>query len=100
MYEFHTKVAGVSFEGRQRYVRHMRVGERIILQRDRYNAYDRNAVKVINSNGEQIGFLSREVASNVAPRMDMGHQYAAVCTAVTGMNPGDTMGVNILVREL
>jgi len=98
--EFYTKVAGVSFDGRQRYVRRLRIGESLILERDRYNPYDRNAIKVMNSNGEQIGFISKEIASTMAFNMDLGIRYSVIVSAITGTNPGDTMGVNILVRQL
>jgi len=100
MFEFHTKVVGVTFEGRQRYVRQTRVGERVSLVRDRYNPHDRNAIKVVNALGNEIGFISRELASQMAPRMDAGTTYTATVTAITGLNPGDNMGVNILVRQL
>lgn len=99
MSEFYTKVAGVTFEGRQRYIRHMQVGERLTLERDRYNSYDSNAIKVINASGEQIGFLSRDVAAQLAPKMDRGVFCYAVCSAITGDNPGDNLGVNIRVIE-
>ncbi len=99
MGEFYTKVAGVTFEGRQRYIRHMQVGERLTLERDRYNPYDSNAIKVINARGEQIGFISRDVAAQLAPKMDRGVFCYAVCSAITGDNPGDNLGVNIKVIE-
>lgn len=97
---FHSKVVGVSFEGRQRYVRQTRVNEQLILQRDYNNPYDRNAIKVINSNGNQIGFISKELAETMARNMDAGVRYTATVAAITGTNPGDTMGVNIFIQEL
>ena len=103
MGKFYTKVVGVTFEGRQRYIRHMQVGERLELVRDRNNAYDSNAIKVVNEYGDQIGFISRDVAAQLAPRMDMGRNwgtyYYAICSAITGDNPGDNLGVNIEVME-
>lgn len=98
--EFYTKVVGVTFEGRQRYVRQTQVGERLKLQRDRNNAYDCNAIEVINVSGNIIGFLSKDIAMQLAPQMDRGIIFTAVATAITGTNPGDNMGVNILVKQL
>lgn len=98
--EFHTKVVGVTFEGRQRYVRQTREGERLKLERDRYNEYDRNAIKVINSSGNTLGFISKELASDMAPQMDRGIIYTATVSNITGLNPGENMGVNILVKQL
>lgn len=93
--EFYTKVAGVTFDNRQRLIRRMSVGENISLVRDPNNPYDKNAIKVINSNGEQIGFISKELASTMAIRMDAGVIYSATVSQITGMNPGENLGVNL-----
>ena len=98
--EFYTKIVGVSFDGRQRLIRQTRVGESLSLVRDPNNQYDRNAIMVLNSSGNQLGFISKEVASNLAYNMDSGARYTATVSAITGTNPGDVMGVNILVRQI
>lgn len=98
--EFYTKVVGVSFDGRQRLIRQTRVGESLSLVRDPNNQYDRNAIMVLNSSGNQLGFISKDVASNLASYMDSGARYTATVSAITGNNPGDVMGVNILVRQI
>ena len=96
--EFHTKVAGVTFDNRQRIIRRMSVGEIVSLVRDPYNPYDSNAIKVINSNGDQIGFISRELASSLAYQMDSGVKYNATVCGITGTNPGENIGVNLLIK--
>lgn len=98
--EFHTKVAGVSFDGRQRIIRQTRVGESLSLVREPNNPYDRNAIMVLNGSGNQLGFIPKEIASTLASDMDSGSKYIATVTAITGTNPGDTMGVNILVKQI
>ncbi len=98
--EFYTKVAGVSFDGRQRYIRQTRVGECLSLLRDYNNQFDSNAIMVINSSGNQIGFISKDLATTMARNIDSGIRYTATVSAITGTNPGDTMGVNILIRQL
>ena len=97
---FHSKVVGVSFEGRQKYVRQTQVNEQLTLQRDYNNPYDRNAIKVINASGNQIGFISKELAENMARSIDMGIRYTVTVSSITGTNPGDTMGVNIFIQEI
>lgn len=96
--EFYTKVVGVTFEGRQRYVRQTREGERLKLERDRYNIHDRNAIKVINSSGNVIGFISKELAAKMASHIDSGAMYTATVSAITGLKNGENLGVNILVK--
>ena len=93
--EFYTKDAGVTFDNRQRLIRRMSVGENISLVRDPNNPYDKNAIKVINSSGDQIGFISKELASTMAIRRDAGVIYSATVSQITGMNPGENLGVNL-----
>lgn len=93
--EFYTKVAGVTFENRQRLIRRMSVGETVSLVRDPYNPHDSNAIKVINSNGDHIGFIPKEIAVTMAGNMDSGITFSATVSNITGMNPGENMGVNL-----
>ncbi|CAG7915457.1 unnamed protein product [Penicillium olsonii] len=59
-----TKIVGVRF-----YKGHANPGERVFVRRDPYNQYDRNAVKVENVMGAQIGHLPRQMAERIAPFM-------------------------------
>jgi single-stranded-DNA-specific exonuclease len=97
---FHTKIVGVTFEGRQRIVARLRVGEEVKLVRDPYNSYDSNAIKVVNMAGQQVGFLSREIVSDLARKMDRGHRYKCTISSVTGGNLGQNYGANVLIEEL
>ncbi|EIN11511.1 hypothetical protein PUNSTDRAFT_111629 [Punctularia strigosozonata HHB-11173 SS5] len=45
-------------------------GEQVRLVREPSNKYDRNAIKVCNIAGAQIGHLPRQVAAKLAPLMD------------------------------
>ena len=62
-----TKVVGVSFEGRQEIVARLHMGDRLWLEPEGNNPFDGNAVKVTRNNGEQIGYLNRYLAANLAP---------------------------------
>lgn len=95
--EFYTKVAGVTFDNRQRLIRRMSVGEQVSLVRDPTNPYDKNAIMVINSNGDQIGFISKELSSTMAINMDSGIVFSATVCNITGMNPGENIGVNLRI---
>ncbi|XP_071999196.1 helicase-like transcription factor isoform X1 [Engystomops pustulosus] len=44
--------------------------EMVALQREPNNPYDRNAVKVNNVNGEQVGHIKKELAAALSPVMD------------------------------
>ena len=86
---FFTKVAGVTFEGRQRIVTRCSVGERLILVRDPENQFDKGAIKVMRLNGEQLGFVPAHVSrggdsSGLAFRMDRGEKYQCRIGSLTG----------------
>ena len=101
---FHTKVAGVTFEGRQEVIWDLKENKRLlfngaelILRRDRLNSHDPNAIAVLASDGEQIGFIPRDLAQKMAPNMDKGIIYHATVDSVTGGDAEMNYGVNIRI---
>lgn len=101
---FLTKVAGVTFEGRQRIIARCSEGETLALLRDPHIRFDKGAIKVMRLNGEQIGFIPADVSrsghsSGLAFRMDRGDQYRCRITNITGGSPGMSLGVNIQITD-
>lgn len=87
--EFHTKVVGVTHRNsdgtdRQRLLKKCKRRERLVLVRETNNPHDSNAVKVCRSNGGQLGYLSRDVANQIAERLDKGLDVIAEITSLTG----------------
>jgi hypothetical protein len=78
-----TKVVGVTFSNedgssRARIIASMSESDQICLERDPYNQFDSNAVKVcVVKNGEkkQIGFLAKDLASEVSPKLRRGVNF-------------------------
>lgn len=98
-FEFNTKLAGVSFEGRQDIAAGLRPGTRLDLRRQPDNPHDANAIAVFYG-ALQIGFVKRDMASKLAPLIDAEERrYSAEVTAVTGGTKGRSFGVNIRVRR-
>jgi len=95
---FNTKLAGVSFEGRQDVVAGVRAGAALDLRRDPQNAYDPNAIGVWFGN-LQLGFVKRGIAARIAPNIDAGERYTAEVTAVTG-GGARAFGINVYVTRL
>ena len=60
-----TRVVGVTFEGRQEVVACLQRGDRVWLDREPTNPYDRNAITVCRENGSQIGYLNKSLAANL-----------------------------------
>jgi hypothetical protein len=99
---FFTKVAGVTFEGRQRIIARCSDGELLKLVREPDNRYDKGAIKVMRLNGQQIGYISHDVSrgggGGLADRMDRGSQYQCRISDITG-GDGRALGVNIEITE-
>jgi single-stranded-DNA-specific exonuclease len=95
---FHTKVVGVTFEGRQALLPSVRAGDRLVLTRDPANPVDPHAIKVCLADGRQLGFLRADLAARLAPPIDAGARYVAMAAALTG--GGDrAWGLNVLVQR-
>jgi HIRAN domain len=101
---FFTKIAGVTFEGRQRIVARCSVSERLLLVRNPTDRYDKGAIKVMRLNGEQLGFIPAHVSrggdpTGLAFRMDRGDNFQCRIKDLTGGGEGRSLGVNIEVTE-
>lgn len=95
---FITKIVGVSFEGRQDRVGTLAEGAELAVVRQPDNPYDPHAMAVLTSEGDQVGYLRRQIAKVLAPLADSGVHYSARVLQVTG---GDkrSWGVNIEVMR-
>jgi single-stranded-DNA-specific exonuclease len=90
-----TQVAGVTFENRQAIAALLTKGEKVYLIREPDNSFDPNAIKVVRWDHQHFGYLNRELAKILAPRMDCyGRPVPAFVTAITGgLYPGSSLGV-------
>ncbi|MBV9232858.1 MAG: DEAD/DEAH box helicase [Candidatus Eremiobacteraeota bacterium] len=102
---FHTKIAGVSFEGRQDTIAGLRAGAALDLRRQPENPHDANAIAVHYGN-LHLGFLNRQLAAHLAPVMDAGTRYRAQIASLTGSSAPQVpagerrhRGVNILLER-
>jgi hypothetical protein len=63
-------------------------GSPLELRRDPDNAHDPNAIMVLAA-GEQVGWVPRELAAELAPRLDAGEPWAAVVLRERRDSPRD-----------
>jgi single-stranded-DNA-specific exonuclease len=94
---FNTKIAGVTFEGRQDLIAGLRPGLELELVRQPEHAHDPNAVAVFYGR-LQVGYLKKEIAARIAPNIDGGDRYRAEVKHLTG-GGARTGGVNIWVSR-
>jgi len=100
--EVTTRVAGVTFEGRQSVIARLTYGDNLVLVREPDNPHDSNAIKVVwEQTGEQVGYINKNLAKNIAPIID-NYAYTsddyieALIERLTGReDPELSMGVEI-----
>lgn len=63
-------VRGLGFEDRLDALSDVEVGESVVLERERDNAHDPNAILVRTSDGRDLGYVAREAARGLAGRLD------------------------------
>ena len=102
---FYTKLAGVSKkneDGRRRQEvieDDLYEGLELHLEREPDNAFDSDAIAVFASKyGDQVGYLIKAVAEELAPLMDRGQLVTCKVTEITG-DYGQTRGVNVQITK-
>jgi hypothetical protein len=101
---FHASVAGITYanadgSSRQVVLGRCRKGEGLKLVREPANSYDRNAVGVRRSNGEQLGYLPRELARKVAPLLDGGSLCQAKIVRLESLQYYVACTINVVIFE-
>jgi hypothetical protein len=64
-------------------------GAALALRRDPGNEHDPNAIAVLVSGGEQLGWVPREIAAEVAGDLDAGRPWSAVVLRERRASPRD-----------
>lgn len=96
---FNTKLAGVTFEGRQQVLERLSAGTPLRLERKPENPFDGNACALFDPHGDQVGFLNRRLAAVLAPSIDAGIAYDVEVTEVTGGDDDRSFGVNVMLSR-
>ncbi len=99
---FHTKVAGVTFEGRQEIIAVLTSEEPLRLVREPGNVFDPQAVAVMSTHG-QVGYLNRELAMRIAPVLDGNPTaYVVHLDEITGRetDSGDVTSTDLSHEEV
>ena len=99
MTEFHIKAAGVTFEGRQRVLSRLNVGDKLVFKAEPGNIHDSSAVRIETEDGIQVGFVPRDRNANIFRNlMHQAGTYQVEVSAVTGGGFDTNYGVNMVVR--
>lgn len=98
-----TKVAGVTYEGRQALIAQISTSDPCRLEPEPENKFDANAIAVkVAHNGAiwQIGYLPKELASQVAPYLD-GENLICFIEEITGgfeLSNGNTAALGVRLQ--
>jgi hypothetical protein len=75
-------------------------GRPLTLRRDPANAFDPNAIAVDTADGEQVGWVPREMAASIAPALDAGEPWSAVVLREQRASPREPRtGVTMLLAR-
>ena len=96
---FFTKLAGVSFDGRQGIINKLKKDTALSLKREAENEHDPNAIRILTKNNDDLGFLNKRLAKKLAPLMDAGEQFDCRVSDVTGGDSEKNYGVNVVVSK-
>jgi hypothetical protein len=73
-------------------------GRPLVLRRDAGNEHDPNAIAVDTADGDQLGWVPRELAAELAPRLDAGAPWSAIALREYRGSPRDPRtGVTMLL---
>ena len=64
-------------------------GSALVLRRDAVNPHDPNAIAVDTSDGQQVGWVPRELAAELAGALDAGEPWSAVVLREQRPSPRD-----------
>jgi hypothetical protein len=64
-------------------------GSPLVLRRQPDNEHDPNAIAVHTAGGDQLGFVPRELAAELAPQLDAGAEWSALALRERRASPRD-----------
>ncbi len=93
-----SKLVGVKFSEMQANIALCKPGDKLTMIREPDNPFDPNAIKVYKDK-MPLGYINRDLASQLAPRIDNGNKYMCIIQAVTGGGK-KLHGVNIMIDTI
>ena len=98
---YHSKLVGVSFEGRQDVIAKLKGDEPLRFRREPENLYDSNATAVDVMVGKDwcaIGYIAKDNNSELAFVLDAGKDASIKLSEITGDGENKHYGVNVYIE--
>lgn len=99
MTEYHSKIVGTTFEGRQDTIATLKGDEPLRVRREPENEYDPKAVAVdvqVEDTWTPVGYIARDKNSDIAATLDSGKNVDIKISEVTG-GEDKNYGINIFL---
>lgn len=94
----YTKLVGVTFNNRQSNIMRLKVNDKLRLIREPNNIYDTNAILVCDKNFNELGHISKNLATTLAPILDAGKKLSITVQDITGTIQ-TSLGVNVFISN-
>jgi len=97
-----TKIAGTQYyEAEKLYSsKKIKYGEAVKVQREPSNSYDKNAIKVLSNSGSMLGYIPKNFAAVLAPKMDSGLKVSANIKEIGRRDGGLRLRINLVYENL
>lgn len=102
------QIVGINYKNRAENVKRLSVNQELVFERDKENKFDKNAILVKTTDGNEIGFMAADWACVYAPKIDLGMKFIAhvesieakkVCVFVSRSNPEEIILWDFLKQE-
>ena len=97
---YHAYIKGLNYRGNEvkNFVLESTYPRPVQLERDHENEYDENAIQVF-LDGTMIGFIAKEIAAWLGPRMDAGEPFLAEAQSPEEHGRATWLPVHIIPAE-
>ena len=100
MTRIHSKLSGVTFNGRQDNLQLVEPGFNLFWVHEKDNEYDENAILVFADPKKtiELGYLRKELAKEFVERTKQGIDQQIIAQQVTGGDSNKSYGLNIVIK--
>lgn len=98
MTKYNFRLTGVTFGDRQANIKTLKPGDKLILEHEKDNDYDKFAVIVKTTDGKELGYIPSDYNAGIIYRFDRGIKLEAVVDQITG-GQDYNHGLNIVILE-
>jgi hypothetical protein len=93
------RLTGVTYQDRQSIISRTNFNDKLYLKRDKLNKYDRNAIEVLNNKSQSIGWVPKDIAASLSPKIDGDIEFFVKISQILGGTDDFHYGIEIAVSN-